>query len=61
MKEVLKRARLKNGHQGVHFYEKGLIGKSTEINKVGNVMFYPDNMEPCYRVCLDANLIEFID
>ena len=39
---------------------KGVSGECTDINSYGNVMFYPDNNSPVYRVCLCASEIEFI-
>lgn len=57
----LRKARIVKDIQGVKFYKKGLIGMSTEINKVGNVMFYPKDESPCYRVCLEADCIEFLE
>jgi hypothetical protein len=40
---------------------KGRIGKATEINEVGNVMFYPKEGIHPYRVCLVANEIRYIE
>lgn len=40
---------------------KGRIGEATEINKVGNVMFYPKEGILPYRVCLGADEIKFIN
>lgn len=38
---------------------EGLYGECTNVNSYGNVMFYPNNSSPVYRVCLRANEIEF--
>ena len=38
----------------------GCYGYSTEPNKVGNVMFYPENSFPCYRICLPKEYIEIL-
>ena len=37
----------------------GINGFCTEVNSYGNVMFYPENMEPVYRVCLAKEDIIF--
>ena len=38
----------------------GRIGKATEPNQYGNVMFYPIEGIYPYRVCLKAEQIHFI-
>ena len=53
--ENLKKAKIINGSY------TGTIGVSTDVNKYGNVMFYPNNSEPVYRVCKIAEEVEFIN
>ena len=51
----MRKAKIINGEY------KGRIGEATEVNKVGNVMFYPvEGIHP-YRVCLGVEDIEFLD
>ena len=38
----------------------GMIGMATEVNKAGNVMFYPSSGSP-YRICLRGEQVEDID
>ena len=38
-----------------------IFGKATEVNEYGNVMFYPDNNNPVYRICLRQNDITYIE
>lgn len=53
--ENLKKAKIINGSYA------GTVGVSTDINKYGNVMFYPNNSKPVYRVCKSAKEVEFIN
>ena len=40
---------------------KGRIGMVTEVNEVGNVMFYPmEGIHP-YRICLRIDQIKYIE
>ena len=39
----------------------GFIGKATEVNVYGNVMFYSDRGHHPYRVCLNASQVEFLE
>ncbi len=38
----------------------GIEGEATDENVVGNVMFYPKDSYPVYRVCLKRSDIDFI-
>lgn len=38
----------------------GVKGQATDENAVGNVMFYPKDSYPVYRVCLKRSDIDFI-
>lgn len=38
----------------------GVEGEATDENVVGNVMFYPKDSYPVYRVCLKRSDIDFI-
>lgn len=40
---------------------EGLIGRATEVNDCGNVMFYPKECKPVYRVCLSEEEIVFLE
>lgn len=39
----------------------GLVGKATEVNSYGNVMFYSNRGYQPYRVCLNASEVEFLE
>lgn len=39
----------------------GICGKATEPNAYGNVMFYPDNQTPVYRICKKMEEVEYVD
>ena len=38
----------------------GVTGMCTAINAYGNVIFYPANGKPVYRICKSALEVEFI-
>ena len=40
---------------------KNIKGLATEVNSYGNVMFYPDNSIPFYRICLEVKYLKEID
>ena len=51
----MRKAKVVNGEY------KGRGGEATEVNEVGNVMFYPEEGIHPYRVCLNIRDIKFLD
>ena len=37
---------------------KNIKGFATDVNSYGNVMFYPDNGIPYYRICLEKKYVK---
>lgn len=40
---------------------KGVYGWCDEVNRYGNVMFYPDDKKPVYCICKKAEEVEYIN
>lgn len=44
-----------------NYIGKGIIGEVREKNSKTNlVLFYPEQMNPCYRIWIEANSVEEI-
>lgn len=40
---------------------KNIKGFATDVNSYGNIVFYPDNGIPYYRICLEAKYVKEIE